>query len=119
MQFLHDVIEDAHNFRVLDKVLHLLASSNSPAEVKNSLEAIVTISSCFADSPAKLSAVVSSEAVAAVVTAICCKSEIDANGTVCRLAALTHLIILETACVTGAVADQLHGVRFVATETNI
>lgn len=99
------------DFRVMDKVLELLATSTSAAEVKNSLEAIVTISSCFSESPARLSAVVSKAAIDSMVTSICQNNQTDANGTVCRLAALTHLIILETDCVTGAVADQLDSVR--------
>jgi hypothetical protein len=98
-------------YRVMDEVLYLLSRSDVVAEVKNSLEAIVTISSCFSDSAEKLSAIVTKAAISSVVTAICNKSEKDQGGTVCRLAALTHLIILETDCVTDSVADQLPAIR--------
>jgi hypothetical protein len=106
---LDDLENYCRDFEIMNTLLEMLASSTSPPVVKNLLEAIVTVSSCFADKTATLSSLVSKKSIDAVVTAAVRAD--SANGTVCRLAALTHLAILETGCVTAAVADQLPQIR--------
>jgi hypothetical protein len=106
---LDDLEAYCRDFEIMNTLLEMLATSTDDAIIKNLLEAIVTVSSCFADNTATLTSLVSQRAVSAVVTSAV--KATAASGTVCRLAALTHLAILETGCVTSAVADQLPAIR--------
>jgi hypothetical protein len=106
---LEDLEAYCRDFEIMNTLLEMLATSTNNAIVKNLLEAIVTVSSCFADKTATLTQLVSKRSINAVVTSAV-KAE-SPNGTVCRLAALTHLAILETGCVTAAVAEQLPAIR--------
>lgn len=106
---MHDLEVYCHEFQIMNTLLEMLATCTKDAIIKNLLEAIVTVSSCFADKTATLTALVSQRAISTVVTSAI--KATAASGTVSRLAALTHLAILETGCVTSAVADQLPAIR--------
>lgn len=106
---LDDLEAYCRDFQIMNTLLEMLGTSTDDAIIKNLLEAVVTVSSCFADKTATLTALVSQHAISTVVTSAV--KGTAASGTVCRLAALTHLAILETGCVTGMVADQLPAIR--------
>ena len=110
-QRLEDLEGYCRDFEIMNTLLEMLATSTNNAVVKNLLEAIVTVSSCFADRNSTLTALVSKRAVSAVVAAAVQGDAPSASATVCRLAALTHLAILEAGCVTSAVAEQLPAIR--------
>eukprot|EP01048_Picozoa_sp_COSAG05_P013973 COSAG05_NODE_1540_length_4597_cov_383.329257_2_plen_642_part_00 len=107
---IDDLQAYCRDFHIMDSLLEMLATSKENAVTKNLLEAIVTVSSCFADKSGVLSSLISKRAISAVVNSAVTSTN-SPSGTVCRLAALTHLAILETSCVTVCVAEQLPQVQ--------
>jgi hypothetical protein len=107
---LADLEAYCRDFAIVDRLLEMLATSMITSVVKNVLEAIVTVSSCFADMPAKLSSFIAERTIAKVIQCAVAGGS-PPNATVCRLAALTHLAILDTTHVAVAVANHLPAVR--------
>ena len=107
-------------FDIMHTLLMRLAHSASEPEIKNLIEAVVTISSNYSGRPRELSQLVRDEAVAMLLAKIT-SGRCSANATVCRLAALTHLMILEAECVTEVVSRTLPEVRslLLVTQTSL
>eukprot|EP01047_Picozoa_sp_COSAG01_P045239 COSAG01_NODE_4152_length_5292_cov_39.741190_4_plen_595_part_00 len=107
---VEELEEYCRDFAIMDTLLTMLATTTTNCVIKNLLEAIVTVSSCLADKLPSHPTLISGAAIKKLTQAATATGN-PANNTVCRLAALTHLAILDTQNVTAAVAEQLSAVR--------
>jgi len=104
------LVTHCQEFNIMNKLLNMLGTCTKDTLIKNLLEAIVTISSCFSGNAPELSALIERPSIDCILNTLIQKEQ-KPNTAVCRLAALTHLIILEADCVAPAVAANLTSIR--------